>query len=230
MNVLGSSIARLMFMVLTVAIGLIAMKSQAEFWLGVLAAITASWLLLAIGSLGARRGQRPFWVAFLIVASASLAFGFGPWSDVSIRGSYGDWKGLQTYLSKVLPTTKLFLRLGQYVKPYPRAAILTYDQRAEPVSRIELAARPDRAGHLEQLVGDLDRSVNEHIAFFSSFRRDAPSRSVVEFVTVGTYLDAAYLLASLLLGGMVGSVATLVQSGRGQRNQREPRTAGFESV
>src|SRR4051812_8782565 len=101
MPVLESATARLMLAVLTVAIGLVTMRSQSDFWLGVLSATAAAWLVLALGALVGTRGsrRRPVWMTFLAVAVAGLVLGFGPWSDSSVRGSIPeDATTMTTYL------------------------------------------------------------------------------------------------------------------------------------
>jgi hypothetical protein len=227
MSVFESSIARLMLAVVTAGVGFATMKNQSEFWFGSFVAITALWLILAIAALlDRRRTDRQAWAAFLLATLIALALGFGPWSDASFRGqppfasqaeaaylakSTPTTKPLAAYLAKALPTTKAFLALQQYVKSYHCAEFRGYDQSGRIVSHMTVAFRPDCAFDLEQFVMSIEPTLRSDTEFFASFRNNYASQYTVAAFTQGVYLDACYLLASLLLGGIVGGVVRLVR-------------------
>jgi hypothetical protein len=223
MRILESSVARLMFAVLTVAIGLVTLRSQSEFWLGVLYAVAASWGLVAVGALAlARETRRRFWTGFLAAASAVLLLGFGPWSDARVRGSLPtNAKGSVAYRNEVLPSTRGLLMLSLYVRPWPRATVEMLDARGIVIRRIEMAAPDGRAGELEQFMIDLDRFVAEDIRFYS-FRPGYATRYVVTGHSLAVYLDAAYVLVGLLIGTCAGSVTLLLDRLRPRRPIQNP--------
>lgn len=227
MRMVESSVARLMFAVLTVAIGLVTLRSQSEFWLGILYTVAAAWGFVAVCALTlARESRRRFWTGFLAAASAVLLLGFGPWSDARVRGSLpADFKGFVAYLNEVLPSTKVLFMLGRYyVRPCPRGAVEMFDARGFVVRRIEVSAPDDRAGELEQFMRDLDRHVADDIKFYSSFRPEYATRHVVTSQSLEVYFDAAYVLAGLLIGACAGSLTLLLGRLRPRRPIQSPGT------
>src|SRR5262249_16857250 len=150
-------------------VGFVALKSQSEFRLGVLATFAAFWLLHALGALLNTQGRRRrFWAAFLVVASVSLTMSFGPWSDVSVRGTMPpDAATWPTYLQSILPTTKRLLSLYAYVQPQQRGEIQTYDRGGQSVARIAFMVRDGYRPGVEQLSYDLDRFARDEIRFYS---------------------------------------------------------------
>src|SRR4051794_2335068 len=110
-----SSIARLFLATLTVAVGLVALKNNSDFWLGVMVTTTAVWVPIALAGLFADRGHtRAFWCGFLLVGCGSLVMSFGPWSDAKLR-SGGSL--LQNY-TQMQPTTKALVQLlYRFVRP-----------------------------------------------------------------------------------------------------------------
>ena len=227
----SSSIARLMLVVLTVAVGLVTIRSQSEILLGVLIAVVGAWVPVALGALVAEESRsRPFWLAFLLALSASLVYGFGPWSDRTTRGAFPmDAATLATYDKGLLPTTRLLLRLSFEVRPSPLAEIQTYDADGNLVARIVISPRASPASELDQLMLALDRAVVEDIKFFSSFNPHYATRRVVIQNSLEIYLDAAYLLASLVMGVVAGTLIGLFFLVRRTRRGKSPRSEGINA-
>jgi hypothetical protein len=181
MSLLESSIARLMLAALTAAVGLMAMKTQSDFWFGTLVSAVVAWCLLAVGTLVSAHEsrRRPFWAAFIMAGAASLLFGFGPWSDASVRGHFPeDARATPTYLRQILSTTKALLLLRPYVEPHCRGAIKTLAGDGRAAALVEVTIPADHPGDLEQYMLDLKRSVDDDIKFFSSFRPGYATRQV----------------------------------------------------
>jgi hypothetical protein len=214
MGILDSSIGRLMLVVLTAALGMVTLQTQSEFWLGVLAAVSGIWMLQAASVLTRSPGRpgRTFCAVFLVFMSLSLTFGFSPWSDRSVRVSYPtDSKGWAPYWARTLPTTKAFLLLSRYVRPWHCTELRTYDQAGAVVTRLRLTVRPDRAGDHDQLYPLVEETVRSDVAFFSTFQPGHAIRLSVANDSVRVYLDACYLLASLLTSAPAGvAIATLI--------------------
>lgn len=220
MPVLDSAVARLMFLTLTVAVGLVTMRTQSDVWLGVLVATAAAWGLLAVGAIVAERRspRRVFWGAFLVATTGGLLLGFGPWSDRGVRGSFPrDAASIPPYLGRVYPSTVWLLRSMRYVPPTPRAEIQTYDGAGRPVLRIVLTGQASRPGDVEQFLGGLDRFLVDDIVDdtrFFAYRSGYFTRRVVVANDVSVYLNAGYLLAALALGAACGWGVTALDSVR----------------
>lgn len=145
MNLLASSIARLMFAVLTAAIGFTALRTQSEFWLGILVAIACAWALVALDSIvvGARKQGRPFWSAFLLAMLVSLALGFGPLSDRSIRRAAPSiTRGADAYIKKVSSLSCGFLILLPFIRPCERTKAATFDDDGVQHTEITFTYHP----------------------------------------------------------------------------------------
>ena len=222
MGILDSSVARLMLIVLTVAIGLVTLKSQSEFWFGALVAIAVVWGLIAFGNLVLARWQksRTFWMAFLIATSISLTLGFGPFSDAAMRGSVPNRSNaFISYLGEIHSMTKAFWWLRRYIRPAERAEITTYNREGRVGRWIGLVLPSDSPVSLEESVISLENFVLQDMELdeecFPS-RRSNATRQVVIPDSIAVYLDASYLLASLLIGGISGTMVSFLRSRRGR--------------
>jgi hypothetical protein len=141
--------------------------------------------------------------------------GFGPSSDAAMRGAVSNQANAFTsYLGAILPTTKALLWLRPYIQPADRAEIRMYNREGRMTTRIILTVSPDRPGSLEQFVINLEHFVRQDMEFFS-FTPGYASRQVVIANSFAVYLDASYLLARLLIGGIAGMISTLLRSRRG---------------
>jgi hypothetical protein len=208
-----STIARLMFIIFTGGIGLVTLTTQSEFWLGVLAALTTLWAILAVCDLIVARNRtlRSSRSAFLIGLSAGVFYGFGPWSDVSKRGAMPvDAKGMSSYIRHVLPTTITLIRLSHYVRPCQRAEIQTFDRSGRPDTRIVLTGHRGFSSGVERFVDHIQRSVDPAMDAMT-LTYSGPD-FVVTASSLDVYFDACYLLAGLLIGGIAEFCTTLLNA------------------
>jgi hypothetical protein len=195
------SIARLMFVVFTAGIGLVTLRNQSDFWLGVLVAVTATWAILVASDLIASRNRIPraSRSAFLIALSAGLFYGFGPWSDVSKRGAIPeDANGMTRYASDVLPTTIALIRLSHLIGPCRRAEIQTFDRSGRPDIRIVISGNQAFSSGVERLVDDTQRSLDPSMDVMA--RKYSGPDFVVAANSLAVYFDTCHLLASMLIG------------------------------
>jgi hypothetical protein len=212
MRAFDSSIGRLLIVVMNVAIGMEAMRSQSEFWLGVLAALTVLWLIHALATAATERGpRRVFCLVFASSALAFLAVFSGPWSDASFRGDVTEPDYDQRIARDALPPTRALLRFAaRQVKPMARGRIDLVDQSGRTSIEIVLSQRPGRYLDLGQLTDDLDVAARVHMGIFSERQRGYPTQTRTRFHTLDVYFHAAYLLLSLAFGALVGCVVLLL--------------------
>ena len=223
MRALESSITRLMMVVVTAAVGMTTLKTQSDFWLGALAALTSGWLLMAAGMLTVEHDRRrSFWLAFLLSAVATLAVGFGPWSDSALRSTYfSDPASIQKRFDGLLPTTKAMLHLNQYVGSRPRATIETFNRSGDALNKIVVTPSQYNAGGIEQTTIALENAVKEDIAFFSTFQPRSAARFLAVNPNIDIYFNAFYMLLSLMLGGVAGACVSAAWSIRRIRRTSE---------
>ena len=112
----NSSIGRMLFAVLTIAVGLAAMKSQSDFLMGCFVTLAVGWIVRALGVTNSGRGRSRFSsMAFVGAASISLFVGFGPWSDATDRDEFFKVDTYQAHMRRknaLWPTTRAFVWLS----------------------------------------------------------------------------------------------------------------------
>ena len=209
-----SSITRLMMVVATAAVGMTTLKSQSDFWLGALTVLTSGWLLMAAGMVTVEHGRRrSFWLAFLLSAVATLAVGFGTWSDSALRSTvFSDPTFVQKHFDDLLPTTKAMLHLNQYVGSRPRATIETFNRSGDALNKIVVTSSRYNAGDVEQTMIALENAIKEDVAFFSTFQPRSAARFLAINPNIDIYFNAFYMLLSLMLGGVTGACVSAVWS------------------
>lgn len=208
MKTLESSIVRLMLAIVTVAIGCVTMRTQADFWFGSLSTFVAGWLFLALIEVIAGPGRgRAFWCGFLVVTLASLIISFGPWSDRLIRGRSQrveqDWAELQ-------PLSRGIWRLNPLLRPGPRSRLSTFDKVGRPQTVITLVTPSwkDEESGLGARFIDLLKLDGRGLSSMPAgvvFVADEDSYDIAQ--------DAGHLLASLAFGSLAGLILAVL-SGR----------------
>ncbi len=200
-----SGIARCMFAVLTIGVGLVALQTQSDFWFGALVVLAALWGALALGGLvgsGDRRG-RGSWIASVIASTAWLGYGFGPWSDAPMRGALpADAKDMAGYVPNLLPSTIAMIRLSHHIKPCHRAEIRTFDRSGRPDTRVVLTGRPHPSSRVDRLTFEIEQLLDPRMDAFT--RKYSGPGFVVVTESLDVYFNTCYLLAALFIGGIAG--------------------------
>jgi len=204
-----------MLTALTVAVCLVAMRTQSDFWLGVLVSLLVAWFLMAVGALVSAQEsrRRSFYAAFIVVTATSLLYGFGPWSDASVRGEFPqDANAVATYAGEIGPITKLLWAARFSVEPSSHSVIKTLARDGHVTAVIELTVPSNHSGGREQRLLDLARHVDDDIKFFSSPTSSYATRKVVIWESLSVFFDSGHILASLMLGVIAGLVVSVLHS------------------
>ncbi len=221
MRSLDSSIARWIFAVLTVGVGIVTLRSQSDFWLGSLVTLLAAWIFEATGTLVAPpgRGHRTPALIFVVSSTLGLAIGFGPWSDASKRGALPNAAALMApYRADIQPATFGFLFLRSYVGPAHRAEIRIDDTRRRIVADVTILGTRGGPSGPEMLAWDFETSLNPKLDIMT--RTGTGAFYAITDESLKVYLDACYLLASLLLGWASAGIGALVLRIRRRRPGR----------
>jgi hypothetical protein len=190
------------------------MKSQDEFWLGMLAAMVVAWLLLGVRLAVARDGRnRRRWGVFTATAALSLALSFGPWSDAAIRGETSilpSAEHSEAWYANLLPTTKAAFPLMD-LGFRPRLTF-AYIRSVDPEARLpsdhvvidEFSAR----GNLEKQGLEADRgSSGNPVADSSKPPANAVRIMRVEPPSVAIFMHAWHIMIAMVLGWLAGALA-----------------------
>lgn len=215
MGILGSSIARLMLAVLTAAIGFMTLRTQSEFWFGVLVATAFAWGLLALDAIVADAWERDraFWGTFLLVTLAILIWGFGPFSDRPTRGNIPtSVEESEIYAKNISYLSIFILRNRHLTAPHPYVEAITYDDGGKVHSRITVTIDPGSDISSEQFATSLTPFLKQDIAFFSPFRPNYPTRFAIIPFPLHVYMDAFHLLLALLMGFITAAMASSLYS------------------
>ena len=220
MRGMDSSIGRLMFATLTLGVGIVTMRSQSDFWLGVLVSLAAVWGLDAAGVLLDTRTRGPKLPAgvFLIVTSACLVYGFGPWSDVSTRGKLpNNSKGMTPYVARLKPVTIGLFGIMNVVEPRRKSVLRVDNAKLQVRAEVEIhGGRKYQAGN-DQLIYEIERYLDPNWDIFTR-TGIGPGYDDVD-INYDIYFDGSYLTLSLIAGWLAaGSMRMIV--GRRSRTQR----------
>lgn len=197
-----SSLARQMGAIAVGGVGLVALRTQSDFWLGALATLVGFWAVAAAGEviIPAGPGRRASRGAFLVVLGAGIAYGFGPWSDAAMRGARPRNPAfLPHYRRQITRPTAAVAGLADRLGLGGRAT-LYFVRWGSPDPPLILAEEPGGRGPGPGLAAGMPLA-GPSTYLFSSLR---------------VYFDACYLLGSLGLAASAGwAVAGLARPWRG---------------
>ena len=185
-----------------------AMKTQADAWLGSLATIVVGWFILAFAEWVGGRG-RASWGGFLAAGLVSFGVGFGPWSDRDLRGGIPGWPATgQQYSDGLQPVSRAILRIHALAGFFfgDRSRIVTFDESGRERT-VATMTTPNRGGDDSGLAQDF---VDELIVRAPPGRPRLKAPFVAHEEAVDVALDAGHLLASLGIGTVAGLGLALV--------------------
>lgn len=233
MTVFTWSIRRGMFLMACIAVGLTAMKTQADFWLGMFCGMLLIEFSRSVVELAASPpGGRSRSLLYLGSLAGCLIVGFSPWSDREFRSDLTRYGGANSWI-RVLdpseprqgldawPTTWLFLRILPWVDPHDRTTVRTYDAADRLVLSIQIQAQAMGEQTDVGLTPQLLSKIREDITFFSSFHPEAHVRMVAEPTNLAGYLDACYLMLALGVACLTRAILGLSGLIAGSRRSRE---------
>jgi hypothetical protein len=199
-----------MFAVLTIAIGMVTLQTQSDFWFGVFVTIASVWGVDAIARVAASRrpSDRAGAIAFLCSAALCVNYGFGPWSDAGMRGTFPDSAiDLRIYCSNAQFATLDFVRLSLYLKPRWRGVIRSYDDDGHLKARIEVTAPREHRSDADTVFRNIKVSIDRRFDVI-----DQPTLGkgyVVVDDSLDVYMNGCYLLSSLFVAWLAGAVVSL---------------------
>jgi hypothetical protein len=215
---------------LTVLVGLAALRAPGSFGLGVVATLAVAWLLVGLGRLAAGDAPaRVFWAGFLLMAGASLAVSFGPWSDARQRRAWPDAATRAGMTRDTQPVTRLLVGLLPVLRPQAEA-VITWGGTDGVATTLRIVAPFDGVDGLDPLrdqVGRLAARLPMPVPEAQRARRAADL--VMTSLSMADYQAIGHVLAALGLGALAGLGLRLWSVGRAVAGPRgRPTLVNYE--
>jgi hypothetical protein len=202
--------------IVSVAVGVAALKTPSAFWVGVVVMLTAFWMLsgLTLGYAASGRGRAAWW-GFTAAAAGCLMVSFGPWSDAERRSAWPDPWDSPSRSARLQPVSRVLTALLPLVRPQIRA-------------EIRLAGDPRAVSTTLEVVGPFDRlegldPVRDRVAQLAprlplggatpSERARLALDAATSSLSMSDYQAIGHMLAALGLGAIVALGVRLSAAG-----------------